>query len=63
MQAVTPGGKGYILTMVDDYSGYTQIKLMRHKSEVSQYIKDYLQWVKNKFNKKPKILRLDRGKE
>jgi len=63
MQTTTPGGKRYVLTMIDDYSSYTQIFLLAHKSEVFKYVKKYIEAVKTKFNKKPKILRSDRGKE
>jgi len=63
MQTITPGGKRYVLTMIDDYSGYTEIFLLAHKSEVFKYVKEYIEAVKTKFNKKPKILRSDRGKE
>lgn len=63
MQTITPGGKRYILTMIDDYSSYTEVFLLSHKSEVFRCIKEYIETVKNKYNKKPKILRMDRGKE
>jgi len=63
METVTPGGKRYFLTMIDNYSGYTEIFLMSNKSEVSKHIRTYVETVKNKFNKKPKTLRSDRGRE
>lgn len=63
MQTITPGGKKYVMTMIDDYSGYTEVFLLAHKSEVFKYIKEYIEAVKTKFNRKPKLLRSDRGKE
>jgi len=63
METVTPESKHYFLMMIDDYSGYTEIFLMSNKSEVSRHIRTYVKTLKNKFNNKPKILRLHRGKE
>jgi len=63
MQTIMPGGKRYVLTMVDDYSGYTEIFLLAHKSEVFRHVREYIEAVKTKFNREPKILRSDRGRE
>lgn len=63
MQTTTPGGKRYVLTMIDDYSGYTEVYLLAHKSEVFRHVKEYIEAIKTKFNRKPKTLRSDRGKE
>ncbi|KAK2578839.1 hypothetical protein KPH14_012194 [Odynerus spinipes] len=63
MHTTTPGGKRHLLTFIDDYSGYTEVYLLSHKSEVYQKFKEYLAFVKNKYNKKPKVIRSDRGKE
>lgn len=46
MQTITPGKKRYVLTIIDDYSIYTHICLLRYKSEVSAIIKQYVEWSK-----------------
>lgn len=63
MRTVTPGGKKYILTCIDDYSRYCIIYLLSKKSEVIDKIKEYVKFTENKFKKKPKIIRSDRGGE
>lgn len=57
------GKKRYLLTLIDDYSKFTVVYFLRQKSETEQNIRNYIALVKNKFNKKPKILRSDRGGE
>ncbi|GAB1862403.1 hypothetical protein CAJAP_03482 [Camponotus japonicus] len=63
MQTVTPGKKRYILTLIDDYSKYTVVYLMEHKSEVTEKIQEYINNMKTKFKKVPKIIRSDQGRE
>ncbi|XP_046142820.1 ATP-dependent DNA helicase pif1-like [Osmia bicornis bicornis] len=63
MQTMTPSHKRYLLTLIDDYSRYTVMYLLRHKSEVAQRIQEYIQHAKTKFNKTPKVFRSDRGTE
>jgi len=63
MQTTTPGGKRYFLTMIDDYSKYTEVYLLAHKSEVPEKIKEYVRSVQTKFRRTPKKLRSDRGGE
>lgn len=63
MQTATPGRKKYFLTLIDDYSRYTVVYFLENKSEVPAYIKEYVQYVKTKFNRKPKIIRSDNGGE
>lgn len=63
MQTKTPGNKRYVLTLIDDYSKHTVIYLMEHKSEVTEKIQDYVENMKTKFKKVPKIIRSDRGRE
>lgn len=63
MNTQSIGKKLYILTLIDDYSKYTVVQFLRQKSEVNQKIQEFVAMVKNKFNKKPKILRSDRGGE
>lgn len=63
MQTVTPGGKRYLVTFIDDYSRYTHIYLLSNKSEVPGILKRYVELVKNKFGRKIKVIRSDRGGE
>lgn len=63
MQTQSPSGKRYVLTFIDDYSHYTVIYLLRKKSEVEEKIKEYIALVMNKFGKKIKCMRSDRGGE
>lgn len=63
MSTQTPSGKRYIVTFIDDFSRFTVIQLLAHKSEVEGCIKHFVELVKNKFNRKPKIIRSDRGGE
>jgi len=63
MQTMTPGKKRYILTLIDDYSKYTVVYLLEHKSEAIEKIQDYVRHMKTKFKKTPKIIRSDRGRE
>lgn len=63
MQTESMGHKKYFLTIIDDFSKYTVVYFLRHKSEASEKIKHYIAMVQNKFNKKPKVIRSDRGGE
>lgn len=63
MQATSLGGKRYILTFIDDFSRYTVVYFLREKSEVGAKIKEYIEMVKNKFSKQPKIMRSDKEGE
>ena len=59
----THDGKHYILTLVDDFSHFCTVYLLKHKSETSNYIKEYFNRVTAMFNVKPSVLRCDRGGE
>lgn len=63
MQTKTPGNKRYVLTLIDDYSRYTVVYLLEQKSEVTEKIQDYVKNMKTKFNKIPKVIRSDKGRE
>ena len=63
MQERTPGNKRYYLTIIDDYSRYTFLHLMGHKGEAAGLIKQFVKMPKTQFNKVPKIIRSDRGRE
>lgn len=63
MHTITPGGKRYVLSFIDDYSKYTTVYLIRSKDEVLEKLREFVKLMQNKFHKKPKVLRSDRGKE
>lgn len=63
MQKESPSGKKYILTLIDDFSRFTIIYLLREKSEVEEKLREYVLMVSNKFSRKPKVMRSDRGGE
>lgn len=63
MQTATPGGNRYFMTMIDDYSKYTVLYLLKNKSDVAAKIKEYVKFVQTKFERTPKVIRSDRGGE
>ncbi|XP_051163516.1 uncharacterized protein LOC127282958 [Leptopilina boulardi] len=63
IQTVTPSKKRYIITIIDDYSRYSTVRFMEHKNEAGNIIKQFVEMVKTQFNKTPKCIRSDRGKE
>lgn len=63
MQTMTPSGKKYILTFVDDYSRFTTIYLLKNKYEVFDKFKEFNEMSKNMFGRKVKFIRSDRGGE
>ena len=63
MQIATPSGNRYFLMMIDDYSRYTKVYLLKNKSEVPAKVTEYAKYIKTKFNKTPKVIRSDRGGE
>ena len=42
IQALTPGGKRYVLTLIDDYSRYTYVYFMNKKNGPSSIIKRFV---------------------
>lgn len=63
MRTMTPSGKRWIVTLIDDFSGFTFVVLLTHKSEVDETIKCFVALCENKFGRKPKVIRSDRGGE
>ena len=63
LQTESLGGSRYLLTLIDDYSRYTRVYFMRHKSEATEIIKNYMQLVKTQFEVTVKWLRTDGGVE
>ncbi|KAK2413561.1 putative mitochondrial protein [Trifolium repens] len=56
-------GHRYFLTLVDDYSRFTWIILMKFKSETRNHIINFVSYIENQFNTKLKCLRSDNGCE
>ena len=63
MRTVTPGNKRYILTIIEDYSWYSVVHFMQHKNEAIHLIKEFVEFTKTQFRKKPKVIRSDQGRE
>lgn len=63
MQTVTQSGNKYFLTLIDDYSRYTVVYLLREKSNVFGKKKVYVETIKNKFGKFSTFIRSDIGCE
>ena len=61
MQKITPGGKRYIITVIDYYSRYTKVYLLTYKSEAIEQIKEDVSYVETKFQNILKRIRSDRG--
>lgn len=55
--------KKYILTLIDDYTHMIIIYLLKNKSEVFEYFKQYEAFITNHFERKIGILRCDNGGE
>ena len=53
----------YFMVLVDDFSRHTTVYLLKEKSEVYKYFKEYKLMVENKFDKKIATLRTDNGGE
>jgi hypothetical protein len=56
-------GSSFFLTIVDDYSRFTWVHLMQHKSQTRSIIKSFFQLVQTQFKTKIKCLRSDNGAE
>ncbi|KAK2361432.1 putative mitochondrial protein [Trifolium repens] len=56
-------GFSYFLTAVDDYSRFTWIILMKHKSETRQHVINLVKMIKTQHNHDVKIIRSDNGPE
>lgn len=63
MQTVSPSGKRYILTFIDDKSKFTKIFLITNKNEALGKFKEFVEAAKTKFGRKVKNIRSDRGGE
>ena len=59
----TPSGQEYFLTLTDDYSRYSWVMLLKHKSEVYEKFRDWLKNVTVQQGRPLKTLRSDSGGE
>ncbi|KAF2883632.1 hypothetical protein ILUMI_22540 [Ignelater luminosus] len=62
-KTTTFGGNRYILTIIDDYSLYTIVYLLKNKTEILPRFREYIRLVENQSKLKPKIIRSDREGE
>ena len=63
MKTKTPSGNTYFLTLIDDFSRYSFIYLLKEKNEVTEKYKEFVNEIKTQFGKSIKILRSDNGGE
>ncbi|KAK2391726.1 putative mitochondrial protein [Trifolium repens] len=56
-------GHKYFLTLVDDYSRFTWIVLMKLKSETRKHLSTFIAFIENQFSTSLKCLRSDNGPE
>lgn len=57
------GGAKYFMIMVDDYSKYYHVELLRTKSEATRWLKQVLTQWENQLSRKVKVLRSNGGGE
>lgn len=60
---LTRGGKRYFITFIDDFSRYCYVYLMKNKSDAFEMLTVFIKEVENRFDRKIKRLRSDRGME
>jgi len=56
-------GYKYFLTIIDDFSRFTWIKLMKHKSQTRDHLKNFVNYIETQFDAKLKAIRSDNGPE
>jgi len=54
-------GHKYFLTILDDFSRYTWVILLKSKSEVKTHVQNFINLVENQFETKIKCIRSDNG--
>ena len=63
LRHVSKRGASYFITFTDDYSRYGYVYLLKHKHEVFETFKVFINEVELQLGKKIKALRSDRGGE
>nr|GEU61824.1 retrovirus-related Pol polyprotein from transposon TNT 1-94 [Tanacetum cinerariifolium] len=61
MRVQTINGKKYILVIVDDYSWFTWVKILRSKDESPEVVIKFIQQIQVSFNKTVQHVRTDNG--
>ena len=57
------GGAQYFISFIDDATRMVTVVTMKVKSEATGHIKQYVNEIERRFDRKPKYLRFDNGKE
>ena len=63
MSNTSLGGARFLVTFVDDASGYRYVYFLKHKSNVFDRFKEYERAVANKFGRPIQVFRSDNGRE
>ena len=63
MQIDSIGGKRYFVTFIDEYTRYSHVYFLLAKSDVNNHVVQFIEMLKNKFGRKPKVFRSDNGLE
>nr|GEU68112.1 hypothetical protein [Tanacetum cinerariifolium] len=63
MRVQTINGKKYVLVIVDDYSRFTWVKILRLKDETPEIVIKFLQQIQVSLNKTVRYIRTDNGTE
>nr|GEW60858.1 hypothetical protein [Tanacetum cinerariifolium] len=63
MRVESVNGKKYILVIVDDYSRFTWVKVLRSKDETSMFIIKFLKMIQVRLNVPVRCIRTDNGTE
>ena len=61
MSVNSVGSSRYFVTFIDDYLRFTTVCLMKHKSEVLEKFKEFVELVENLSEKRVKSLRMRSG--
>ena len=48
------------MIILDDYSGFTKVYLLRDNSKATKKLKEYIAELNAQFNQEPKVIRSDR---
>jgi hypothetical protein len=62
-QTRSVSGCRYFLTIVDQFSGFKTVKLLKHKSETLTMLEEFVSWAENQTGKKIKQIISDNGGE
>lgn len=62
-QVESIGHKRYFVTFIDLHSKYSEVFFIKHKNEVNEKLMQFVERMKTQLNRKPKIIRSDRGGE